>query len=203
VSRWTQPLLLLATDPKISDARYGFSKSRRGGCQYGNPLGWGWPESPYVNCVTWVVQALACGARILGERQEVTFNDWKLGCLWDGQDKRGAVLLAHQWGLAEEPQLGFGGAVQEGQWYVCQGYRSGGGHAFFALAHDGGLVYLEANGRPTGGSVLGGLDGVGSRHAEPRNGRDWPQGNWPPSLSPAEVGAVEATYSTLWTAQLR
>ena len=203
MSRWTEPLLKLATDPKISAARYGFTSSRSGGAQYENPLGWEWPVSKYTNCVCWVVQALHLGQRMLGLGRELTYADWKLGLLWSGQDERGSVLMAHQWGVAAEPDKNFKGGIQEGQWYVCQSYRtSGGGHAFFVLAHAGGLVYLEANGNPSGGSVLGGLDGVGSRCASPLNSRDWPTGNWPPSLTPKSIEEVTAKTKVVWTAQL-
>lgn len=203
MSRWTEPLLALATDPKISAARYGFVKGRTGGAQYPNPQGWAWPVSAYTNCVTWVVQALHLGRRMLGDDTPLTFADWQLGLQWAGEDERGAVLMAHRWGVATEPAKGWSEPPIPGQWYVCQGHRaSGGGHAFLALAHAGGLVILEANGVPSGGAVLGGLDGVGSRCATPRCARDWPSGNWPPHLAPLSVATVEGYYDTLWTARL-
>jgi hypothetical protein len=214
MSRWTEPLLKLATDPKIKAARYGFSKGRSGGAQYPNPQGWGWVESPYNNCVTAQIQFLHLGRRMLGDEGLLTLADWKLGCLWAGQNSRGGVLMAHQWGIAEKPEVATVKTFEghEGQWFVCLGSHDGRdgvldtdddtGHAFLALVHMGKLVYLESNGKAKGGSVLGGLDGVGSRHAEPRCSRDWPVGNWPSKLSPDSIEKVLATYDRIWAAKL-
>ena len=208
MSRWTSPLLTLATDGPIS--RRGYGRDYAGlpaGVAYAiaDPFGdQHAPDKPHVHCSAWAFEAIVMGHRML-ERDTwppPRASEWKLAFQWDGADPRGIALMAHQRGVAEKPVEGLP-SVLEGQWYACQGHRKGGGgHTFLALAHAGGLVYLEANGKAAGGAVLGGLDGVGSRHAEPRNSRDWPKGNWPPILKPATVEEVRGTYATLWTARL-
>ena len=208
MSRWTAPLLTLATDGPINRRRYGRDwAGLPAGVAYklADPYGdQHAPTKPHVHCSAWAFEALVLGHRIL-ERDTwpgPTRAEWELAFQWTGADPRGLAMMAHRRGIGTQPVKGLPD-VQPGQWYACQGHRNdGGGHTFLALAHAGGLVYLEANGKAAGGPVLGGLDGVGSRHAEPRNSRDWPKGNWPTSLKPSTVAEVLSTYGTVWASRL-
>ena len=218
MSRWTPKLLALATDPKISAKRYGFHRDRQGGMTYAIASPWGESEvTPWHSCVSFVFELLILGHRMLArdadkEWPEPTRSEWKLAFLWKGEDKRGPVLMAYQRGIATKPVKAFADGIRDGAVYVCQGHHVGadgkigtdddGGHCFFALAQGGGLVYLEANGKRRGGSVLGGLDGPGSRQAKPRCSRDWPAGELPEDVTPVSVKSVRDTYALLWTARL-
>jgi len=208
VSRWTAPLLTLATDSKIADRRYGRDwADLPAGVAYNiaDPFGdQHVPAKPYVHCSAWAFEALVLGHRMV-ERDTwpaPTADEWRLAFQWAGEDPRGIALMAHQRGIGEKPVEGLPSVV-EGQWYACQGHRpGGGGHTFLMLGHGGGGIFAEANGKAAGGPVLGGLDGVGSRHATPRNARDWPKGNWPPHLEPQPLDEIRANYATVWSARL-
>lgn len=215
VNRWTKVLLDLATDPLIAKKKYGFSAKRQGLVTYSIADPFGNLTGPFHCCVSWTFEAIVLGHRMLDKKAWVppTKEEWMLSFLWKGEDERGVTLMAHERGVASKPTENFESSDPvEGDWYVCQGFKKGRdgklqtsddtGHSFFIYVDKAGLITLEANGIPTGGSVFSGLDGVGSREAKPRNARRWPTGNWPSNIKHATIDSVNRRYDKLWTAKL-
>ena len=206
MSRWDL-LVRVATLPEISRARYGFTASRRGGCQLDNPSGDAWPRSRYINCCTWAAQALGLGQHLLGCGARLSIGNWLTAMCVNVGDP-GAPQMAVDMGLADELLDTVPDDLAEGSWAVCQGWKGAGGHSFLVRgvpAGDGeaelGFLMLEAVGRARGGAWRG-LDGVGSRTVPSRpNARDWGDG-FPEDTAPISRAALLDLYPTLYSARL-
>ncbi len=207
MSRWDL-LVRVATLPELSRARYGFTSRRRGGCQLDNPSGDAWPRSKYINCCTFVAQALGLAQHLLGCGARLTRDDWATAMCHRVGDP-GAPKMAADMGLSSGFEEGLPEDYVEGEWGVAQGWRAGGGHSWLFRAVPAGegageigYLMLEAVGKPSGGAWRG-LDGVGSRTVPSvPNARNW--GDWFPEgvTEPLSHAAHASLFPVLYTARL-